>query len=539
MPKILNLYQQASNIHDYYQRKTLYQEIAELDLKVTAQEEEDQVREILFPTPSKKPTIKSLLNPTLGTTYELDVEGYSFNDIRKILQHIPLAQYDAWYDIITTSHEPSYTQTQRIKKVLRCKRQLPPKRRRLTLELPEAPTPPSPNLSPVTYDPNFTLPLPSISSPPAMASNTLPPDLQTFLTQLLAGLQPQQPQPINVQFPATTTVTNVPAPKAKVKEPDVYNGKARGKAATRFLLSCKNYFQLRASDSPDDSTKISFAVSYLSGTAQAWAKPILTDLLGAKAKPTSTRWKDFEEALEGAFGDPDAVGTAIRELEKLVQGNRPAANYASDFRRLMADIPWDEKTFMHMFKKGLKEDVKDAFMYAPTPPADFNALVKEAIKYDNRIWERKQERSHHQHPAPPKNRTQQATTPAIPVIPTVQARFDSNAPNAFSHTVPVPIHVDVQRRGRVTQEERQRRQATGACFYCGQTGHMAKACPSKRMAQGVVQDSNPFQNPNINPFAQSIAEATIAAMSNNPFFKNVQQTPKAKEGQQSDFPESA
>ncbi|KAG8979831.1 hypothetical protein FRB90_007890 [Tulasnella sp. 427] len=230
--QILNVYQRASNIQDYYQQKALYQEIAELDLKVTIREEEEQVEEILFPTPSKKPTIKSLLNPTFGTTYELD-----FNEIHKILQHVPLAQYDAWYDIVTTIHEPSYTQIQRIKKILRRRRQLPPKRRRLTLDLPEAPTPPSPNLSPVNYDPEFTLPLPSISSHPIMASATLPPDLQNFLTQLITQLQPQQQQPpsINVQFPANTSVTNVPAPKAKVKEPDVYDGKARGKAAVRVV----------------------------------------------------------------------------------------------------------------------------------------------------------------------------------------------------------------------------------------------------------------------------------------------------------------
>ncbi|KIO16516.1 hypothetical protein M407DRAFT_50343, partial [Tulasnella calospora MUT 4182] len=133
----------------------------------------------------------------------------------------------------------------------------------------------------------------------------------------------------------------------------------------------------------------------------------------------------FKKAFEGAFGDPDKEGTAIRKLEALKQGDKAATTYVADFRRITADISWDEKALMHSFRQGLRWDVKDGM-----PPRS--------------------------NPAP----TPQPST--------------SQAPNAFAHAIPVPIHIDAARRGPLSQEEKDRRRREGLCHYCGEKGHMAK-----------------------------------------------------------------
>ncbi|KAG9020597.1 hypothetical protein FS837_008059, partial [Tulasnella sp. UAMH 9824] len=133
--------------------------------------------------------------------------------------------------------------------------------------------------------------------------------------------------------------------------------------------------------------------------------------IGAQAQPKATKmkikepekydgknrggdanWRSFKKAFITAFGDPDKEGTAIRKLESLTQGNRPAATYAADFRRLKADIAWNEQAFMHAYQQGLRADVKDGMVYHNKPDT-LEKLIALTIRIDDRLWERKQEKS--------------------------------------------------------------------------------------------------------------------------------------------------
>ncbi|KAG8942775.1 hypothetical protein FRC04_003506 [Tulasnella sp. 424] len=173
-----------------------------------------------------------------------------------------------------------------------------------------------------------------------------------LIAAIVAALQASG---VGTQVQPTTTKTT----RMKIKEPDTYDGKNRGGDAERFILSCENYFRARASDFPDDEAQIQFALSYLTGTAQAWGDIILKDLLMTQSLTASSDWSDFKDEFIKAFGDPDKEGTAVRKLEALSQGNRPAATYAADFRRIKADIAWNEQAFMHAYRQGLRADVKD------------------------------------------------------------------------------------------------------------------------------------------------------------------------------------
>ncbi|KAG8898764.1 hypothetical protein FRC01_010772, partial [Tulasnella sp. 417] len=88
--------------------------------------------------------------------------------------------------------------------------------------------------------------------------------------------------------------------KVKIKEPETYNGKGRGGEADRFILACENYFRARSSDFPNDETRVQFALSYLTDTAQAWGDVILRDLLGAQNLAASVNWKRFKKEFLAA-----------------------------------------------------------------------------------------------------------------------------------------------------------------------------------------------------------------------------------------------
>ncbi|KAG8952832.1 hypothetical protein FRC04_003758 [Tulasnella sp. 424] len=148
--------------------------------------------------------------------------------------------------------------------------------------------------------------------------------------------------------------------RVKIREPEVYDGKKRGRAVVRFILNCELYFTARRNNFNQEADQIRFTISYLTDTARAWVEPILIDNLDNQNDPESYNWDTFKTALEGAFGDTDREGTAIHELEALKQGKRPVSTYALDFQKIKANISnWDESTFVHYYHKGLSEDIKD------------------------------------------------------------------------------------------------------------------------------------------------------------------------------------
>jgi hypothetical protein len=94
--------------------------------------------------------------------------------------------------------------------------------------------------------------------------------------------------------------------------------------------------------------------------------------------------------LKTLFQDPDEERQAERELSRL-RKKGPASAYAAEFRRICARINSTDDTKIVMFYQGLKEEVKDE-MARHDRPKDFLQYVELAVKLDNRLYERRQEK---------------------------------------------------------------------------------------------------------------------------------------------------
>jgi hypothetical protein len=90
----------------------------------------------------------------------------------------------------------------------------------------------------------------------------------------------------------------------------------------------------------------------LIGSALSWFAPLLE-----KKSPFLDNFEAFIEEFKAFFGDTDSVRTAINKIPRLRQGDLPASAYATDFRLLAPDIPWDEQALMEQFWYGLRNDV--------------------------------------------------------------------------------------------------------------------------------------------------------------------------------------
>jgi hypothetical protein len=89
--------------------------------------------------------------------------------------------------------------------------------------------------------------------------------------------------------------------------------------------------------------------------------------------------------LEAAFGDPDQVGTASMELNKLTQGNKEFCQYYTKFQYLMAILDYDSNAKKSALKHGLSQELQTSLIYQAEEPQDFAKFVDLCMKLDYHI----------------------------------------------------------------------------------------------------------------------------------------------------------
>ncbi|KAH9263205.1 hypothetical protein BASA83_013445 [Batrachochytrium salamandrivorans] len=113
--------------------------------------------------------------------------------------------------------------------------------------------------------------------------------------------------------------------------------------------------------------------------------------------------------------------------------------------------------------------------------------IQQAIKVDNRLYERRLERTEVRGVTPysSPNRFFPPTRPQPPTPRTSNTPWHQTPrrpPPPSPMVVPPPrssndMDIDFARRGPLTSEERQQRMSRGLCLVCGQSGHLKANCP--------------------------------------------------------------
>jgi hypothetical protein len=83
----------------------------------------------------------------------------------------------------------------------------------------------------------------------------------------------------------------------------------------------------------DDTTRIGFVRTLLTGTTVAWFVPILET-----SSPLLQDFDAFMAEFEAVFGDSDKARTSANKLRRLQQGTRSATVYALEFKQLARDV---------------------------------------------------------------------------------------------------------------------------------------------------------------------------------------------------------
>ena len=214
----------------------------------------------------------------------------------------------------------------------------------------------------------------------------------------------------------------------------------------------------------DVQHQLAYAVGFLKGKAYEQILPLIDEgninIASVEALIT---------LLENAFGDPDRVRTAERNLQSLRQKNCNFSNYLADFQRYAAEVSWNDAAKRTPLYEGLSAELEDALVTLDTPD-ELDQYIILLKRVDNRIRAHAAERKGSS--STWKSRTMTMTTTPKPAGPPMTTTTTTG-------TQAGPIDVSAGQRclSQAQGEDRMRR---GPCFYCGGANHMARQCQNRQ-----------------------------------------------------------
>jgi hypothetical protein len=136
-----------------------------------------------------------------------------------------------------------------------------------------------------------------------------------------------------------------------------------------FLSQVSLIMQLHPRRYFDDTTRVGFVGTLLTGTVATWFVPILET-----SSPLLQDFNAFMVEFEAMIGDSGKVRTLANKLRRLQQRTRSAIVYASEFKQLACDINWGEAALIDQFRCGLCDDVQDLLLTL-TDPSSFSEAI--------------------------------------------------------------------------------------------------------------------------------------------------------------------
>ena len=280
-------------------------------------------------------------------------------------------------------------------------------------------------------------------------------EIATALRELTLAVNSQPPVAPEPPAPA-------PSPSASPREPSIpapqrYGGDLG--SCRSFLTQCSLVFEMQPQTYPTERSRIAYLIGSLSGEALAWAAAVWE-----RGSAVCHNYGAFTEDMRKVFDHPVRGKEASQRLLQLRQGSRSVASFAVEFRTLAAESGWNEEALQGVFQNALSSELKDR-LTSWEEPTNLDHLISLAIHMDNRLRERRRERSAHSFATPPFE-SPAATQSSLPVaVPPRYVRSSS----------PEPMQIG---RTHLTPEERERRIRSGACLYCGTSGHLRSGCPA-------------------------------------------------------------
>ena len=259
---------------------------------------------------------------------------------------------------------------------------------------------------------------------------------------------------------------------AKLAKPSLFDGTNTSRSTIlSWVFDIEQY--LIISETPNE-LQTKYAASYLSGVAKTWYITTYGN------RNTVTPLDEFIKAFKAFYLLATEIQDVYNSIENLKQGSRPAKDYVTDYKLLVAQLDNPGTDWIHYtFLKGLNRKLAEAVVNDLDPKDTLETICNKTLKkasitqlveaiYANQASDKRNAYSS------PKNTASPSTS---------TARSQASVNNrAGTRTVKL---------GKLTEEEKKLLVANKGCFLCRKinAGHIASNCPERKGSS----TSNPTQ----------------------------------------------
>jgi hypothetical protein len=217
----------------------------------------------------------------------------------------------------------------------------------------------------------------------------------------------------------------------------------------------------------NDEKKIGFVLSYLNDKEAAQWREAWIERNTRTGLVYFPLFEDFIDELNAAFEPVDAVGDAMHKLPTQKQGARSAEELVTEFNLFCSQAGITQSgdtTLINLFQPALNKPLLEKILDGETVPTTIAGWKMKAIQLDNN-YRRKMAILG----KTCDNRGQQTTNTG--------RRF--YRPNNQQMKDPNAMDVDA-----LSIKQREEAMKKGACFGCGEIGHISRNCPKKQQYGG-------------------------------------------------------
>jgi hypothetical protein len=306
----------------------------------------------------------------------------------------------------------------------------------------------------------------------AVAAAATEPPVMAAIERAFADMQGQ----LNAQQQQLDAMGQHGPNHLKPKIPDTFSGDAKLDVET-WLFQMLQYFL--ACQVMDNARRVVFAGQLLRGNAALWWRSLHEN--GGMA--TINSWDAFVEAIKLQFRPVNLLKKARDELNNLAQRDRQSVqDFVTNVRRICLLLPSvTEEEKKHRFLSGLADRRIRTEINLEEAKTQTSMTFEVAAQLAERL-----ESSFRSNSGPADRRPSRPNFYGTPR----PNNFQRTAYNAAPYRGPAPMELGAiqgprdmpYRPARMAPAERERLYQSGACFYCKETGHLAKDCPKKQLA---------------------------------------------------------
>ena len=192
-------------------------------------------------------------------------------------------------------------------------------------------------------------------------------------------------QRVDEKKQSKSTLTHITDTKSQPNPSTSFDGDDPTKLRD-FLFRCRLIFDMKPHVYSTEKSRVLYAIQHLDGMAKRHFRRYIET---GSTDPMVNQWVSFVQELDTVFGDPNRIGRALDNILGLkMKKTGRVHHYTVLFGEFADELGWPDPVLRHIYYKGLPNRIINDLWAISVPPPNFDDLVREAQRADNRYWER-------------------------------------------------------------------------------------------------------------------------------------------------------